>query len=110
MQLAVAMVLLGDEASFLDRRIIDLTRKVEQLPVGYISMKSIKGKMYPYLQSRSGEGKVVSRAIRKNENLQEIEALIEERKKLEAEIERCKRERDDIINVLEHAAKRIGMV
>ena len=53
--------------------------KLRELPEGYLSRKVIKGNVYYYLQRREG-GKVVSQYV-PEKDVEEVERLIEERKK-----------------------------
>ena len=65
-----------------------LAKLIESLPKGYISIKRIGGKDRFYLQWRE-QGKVKSKYI-KPEDLDELKSQIQERKRLEKELERIK--------------------
>lgn len=71
----------------------------EEYPKGYITMKKIHGKEYPYLQWRDGN-KFHSRYIKKDE-LEDIESSIKKRKDLERELKEMyesKKEFEKVIN------------
>ncbi len=61
-----------------------LKRKLRSLPKGYISEKTIKGKIRHYLQYRDGS-KVVSKYVKDNE-LESLMSLLEERKTIERKL------------------------
>ena len=64
------------------RELRDLVEKrISELPPGYISKKTIRGKTQYYLQWREN-GKIKSKYIRA-ENVEDIQKQIEERKKLQ---------------------------
>ncbi|MBR2854915.1 MAG: hypothetical protein IKE81_11375, partial [Clostridia bacterium] len=58
----------------------EIQAKIDALPVGGITMKTINGKRYPYLQWTEN-GKQRGRRVRKEE-LETLQAGIEERKRL----------------------------
>ena len=60
----------------------EIQAKIDALPVGGITMKTINGKRYPYLQWTEN-GKQRGRRVRKEE-LETLQAGIEERKRLQA--------------------------
>ena len=62
----------------------ELLKKLDNLPDGYISKKTIKGKIYSYLQYFQG-GKIVSKYVPK-EKLELLENKLNLRKQIEAEI------------------------
>ncbi len=66
-------------------RVDELRRRIAELPVGSISMKTIKGKGQPYLQWTQ-DGKTRSRYLKAAEREAVIEQ-VEERKRLEWELE-----------------------
>lgn len=104
MQLSVAFVLLSDELIDLEKRIILLTRELEKLPDEYISYKKIKGKIYPYLQKRSDK-KIVSKIIKKDEDIKLIEAQQARRKEIKQLLKKYKSESLEISKILKKAPK-----
>lgn len=65
-------------------RIDELLKKLDSLPDGYISKKTIKGKVYSYLQYFE-EGKIVSKYV-PNDKLANLEKKLALRKEIEAEV------------------------
>ena len=61
-----------------------IEKRIAELPNGYISKKNIQGKIRYYLQWRE-EGKIKSKYIREEE-LDQLEEQIEERKRLETHL------------------------
>ncbi len=61
-----------------------IEKRIAELPNGYISKKNIQGKIRYYLQWRE-EGKIKSKYIREEE-LEQLEEQIEERKRLETHL------------------------
>lgn len=66
----------------------ELLTELEDLPDGYISKKTIKGKIYSYLQYFSN-GKIVSKYV-PNAELAELEEKLARRKVLEAQVKELK--------------------
>lgn len=67
------------------RRIEEIQERLEQLPKGTLTYKTIKGNLQPYLQ-RTENGKSISVYVKK-EGREEVLALVEERKRLQDELE-----------------------
>lgn len=66
----------------------ELLTELEDLPDGYISKKTIKGKVYSYLQYFSN-GKIVSKYV-PNAEVAELEQKLAKRKELEAQVKELK--------------------
>ncbi len=90
------------EYNTLMKKKTELSRSIDQLPIGYISEKTIKGKKQFYLQRRVN-GKLVSTYIKASE-VESVRTEIEERKKKTAELQTV----DARLEQLEAAAKIIG--
>lgn len=93
--MSVLNEVLNEEFDRLQRIRVVILTELEFLPKGYISIKKIHGKQYPYLQKREGS-KVVSKIVAKHE-LEELEKKIARRKQLQASL----REVDGDIKKLE---------
>lgn len=91
----------GEYAELLARR-KKLEAALAVLPTGYISHKTIKGKPYAYLQSRT-EGKLVSKYL-KAENVDRVAAQLSQRKQYEQELPAINRRMETI----EQAADLLG--
>ena len=76
------------------RRMKEIERELEKLPIGYISNKMINGKEKHYLQWKE-DGKLKSRYIKESE-YDDIAALVEQRKALQAELKALKSTPDGI--------------
>lgn len=76
--------------------------QLNELPIGYISKKTIKGNLQYYLQRRVGD-KITGTYIKANE-LQNVRAALEQRAAWEAETKQIKLR----LEQLEQAAKLIG--
>ena len=66
----------------------ELLKQLDELPDGYISKKTIKGKVYTYLQYFSN-GKIVSKYVSSG-SLKTLEAKLAKRKEIEAKIKELK--------------------
>lgn len=82
--MAILDEVLNEELDRLQRIRAAMLKELELLPKGYISMKSIHGKQYPYLQKREG-AKVVSQSVAGDE-LESLEQKIAQRKQLQASL------------------------
>ena len=74
----------SDEDGSAVRRSERLQARIAELPSGYISRKTISGKVYPYYQWTEN-GKLKSRYVKKDE-LASLEEQIQQRKELQAEL------------------------
>ena len=75
-----------------------IRKELQDLPKGYISRKTIKGKEYFYLQFRE-DGKIRSRYI-KREHLQSFQEKIELRKKDESALKELTHSKATIVKAL----------
>jgi len=82
--MAILDEVLNEEFDRLQRIRAAMLKELELLPKGYISMKNIHGKQYPYLQKREGS-KVVSQSVASHE-LEDLEQKIARRKQLQASL------------------------
>lgn len=76
-------------------KIIELQTQISSLPKGYISQKTIQGKIRYYLQWSEG-GKKQSKYIKAGE-LEQIKAQIEQRKALQAELKELQSQNDNTV-------------
>lgn len=76
----------------------EIERRIAELPVGYISKKTIRGKVAHYLQWKEG-GKLRSKYIKKGE-LDEIAAKIDERRALQARLKEIRVDGDAHVSAL----------
>lgn len=85
------------------KRLSELERALVQvrdsLPAGYISVKTINGKKYHYLQYREGK-KVKSRYIKKEE-LKETSEGVAKRKAVEAELSEVRKQKKSLEGVVD---------
>jgi len=101
--MSIARVILEEELENLSRQLKRNVKEYENLPSGSIRMKKINGREYPYRQYKE-HGKVISIAIKKNEDIKVIEFKIKKRKKLKEKIREIKME----IIVIEISLKHIN--
>lgn len=77
--------------------------ELENLPDGYLSKKTINGKVYYYLQNRK-EGKIVSNYIGKEDcDIEQISQRLEKRKHIEIMLKALNKERKKAERMLEAA-------
>lgn len=81
-----------------EKRIREIEKRIEELPKGTLTYKTIKGKAQPYLQ-RTENGKSISVFIKVGER-EKVLAQIEERKSLQDEFTRLVSYRDRIADIL----------
>lgn len=99
MKAAVARILLKDELDNIMRQYKRIVLEIESLPKGCITEKRIKGHSYAYLQYREN-GKIVSIAVKKNENLEELKLKLLRRKTLKTKERVLKKEIEEISKLL----------
>ena len=92
------------ERDTIAKQIAELTERINQLPKGYISQKTISGKVYSYHQWTES-GKKQSKYLRDDE-IATLTAQIEERKRLQAALKTL---RSDVSSELEAQADRSSL-
>lgn len=94
---------LKEEMERLKRIEVAYREEIDNLPKGYIMLKNINGKQYPYLQYRLAD-KIKSEYIKKHQ-LEKIQKDLARRKKLEQAIKRVNSEKKKIERVLNNGNK-----
>lgn len=89
--MSIAKVILEEELENLERQLKRNVKEYEDLPSGSIRMKKINGREYPYRQYKE-RGKVISIAIKKNEDIEVIKFRIQKRKKVKEKVREIKME------------------
>ncbi len=87
--MAIAKSILEEELENLKRQLDRASKEYATFPRGSLRMKNINGKDYPYLQYKSN-GKVVSVAVKKTENLAALKMELEKRDKIKLKVRQLK--------------------
>lgn len=96
--MSILMEVLAEELDRLDRQEASYKKALLEVPKGYISRKTIKGRVYHYLQHKEN-GKVVGEYIRAAD-LPAVEAQVHRRQQLEASLRRVKADREKLRKIL----------
>lgn len=99
--MSIVRAILEEELENLMRQLERNIKEFEKLPSGSIRMKKINGREYPYLQYKE-HGKVISKAIKKSEDIKVIEFKIKKRKQLKGKVREMKMEIVEIGVSLKH--------
>jgi len=100
--MSISKNILSEEHENLLRQLNRFMDEKKRLPKGSIRMKSIRKKKYPYLQYKEN-GKVKSKLIKQDDDIDEIIKKIERRKIIEVRIRNIKVE----IREIEKALKKL---
>lgn len=87
--MAIAKSILEEELKNLRRQLDRASKEYESFPRGSLRFKNINGKDYPYLQYKS-KGKVVSVAVKKSDNLEELQMELKKRDKAKMKMRQLK--------------------
>lgn len=87
--MAIAKSILEEELENLKRQLDRASQEYESFPRGSLRKKNINGKDYPYLQYKS-KGKVVSVAVKKSDNLEELLVELKKRDRIKLKIRQLK--------------------
>jgi|LGVF01.2.fsa_nt_gb hypothetical protein len=99
--MSIVRAILEEERVNLIRQLERNIKEFEKLPSGSIRMKKISGREYPYLQYKEN-GKVVSKAIKKSDDIKVVEFKIKKRRQLKDKVREMKREIVEIEASLKH--------
>lgn len=96
--MSILMEVLKEELDRLDRQEIAYKNALKDYPRGYISKKTIYGRVYHYLQYKEN-GRVVGKYI-SAANLPALEAQLQKKKQVEASLRRVKADQKKLRKIL----------
>lgn len=99
--MSIARTILEEEHENLLRQLNHNIQEFEKMQKGSIRMKKINGRKYPYLQYKEN-GKVISKAIKKSEDIEVVKFKVKKRKQLKNKVREMKKEIVKIEKSLKH--------